>query len=269
MIRSEPACENAKLRPPALTSLTKELFYKSTAAPQPEPPPPPPPGGCPAIGLGGHRAPSCLSLALLLLYAAALPLLVLLARRLRAQAAAGPEVSAQGWANGARPPGGLLGRLLARLRALAAGRAGVGEAAVWGRAEEAEGGGGMEEPLLGPRKGLRDGEEGLGSVGFVANGKAEGGWDGGVYEADGEASDEDFPWVERQLRRWFRKQARPIAELGCGGPPVGFRVVLSCKPRSPMCSCYLLLHAVNSSGSCKTASLESSAWPSAHNYRKC
>jgi len=194
--------------------LTKELL-KYIAAPQPEPPPPPPPGGCPAIGLGGHRAPSCLSLALLLVYAAALPLLVLLARRLRAHAAAVPEGSTQGWANGRSPPGGPLGGLLARLRALAAGRAGVGEAAVRGRAEEAEGGGAMEEPLLGgPREGLRDGEEGLGSVGAVANGKAEGNWDGGVYEADGEASDEDFPWVERQLRRWFRKQARPTLSWG-------------------------------------------------------
>ena len=69
----------------------------------------------------------------------------------------------------------------------------------------------MEEPLLGgPREGLRNGEEGLGYVGPVANGKAE----GGVYEADGKAGDEDFPWVERQLRRWFRKQARPTLSWG-------------------------------------------------------
>ena len=176
--------------------------------PQPEPPPPPPPGGCPAIGLGGHRAPSCLSLALLALYALALlPALALLARRLRI-GAQNPEGYPPGGPSG-EPGGTRRGGLLGRLRALLPpyGRSG-GAAGAGGTADS-----GAAEPLL------------LGSAEVSGHGAAEGGkgngvepWVGGAdaagWEAD-EASDEAFPWVERHLRRWFRKQARLPEPMYC------------------------------------------------------
>ena len=195
--------------------------------PQPEPPPPPPPGGCPAIGLGGHRAPSCLSLTLLALYALALlPALALLARRLRA-GAQNPIGYSSGGPGGAGR-GGLLGRLRALLPPY--GRSG-GPAGARGTA-----GDGAAEPLL------------SGSAEGVGHGATEGGkgggaepWVGGAADAAGweadEAGDEAFPRVERHLRRWFRKQARLLELLSPGSlvwvrPRSGFLKTLN--PKKPL-----------------------------------
>lgn len=194
---------------PACTCVHEQSDPRRVLLPQPEPPPPPPPGGCPAIGLGGHRAPSCLSLALLLLYALALlPALALLARRLRA-GAQNPLGYFQGGLLG-QPGGAGRGGLLGRLRALLPpyGRSG-GAAGTGGTAD-----GGAAEPLL------------SGSAEGLGHGAAEGGKGGGVepwassaadaagWEAD-EASDKAFPWVERHLRRWFRKQVRLPEPMRC------------------------------------------------------
>ena len=203
------------------TCVCKQSNLRCVLPPQPEPPPPPPPGGCPAIGLGGHRAPSCLSLALLLLYALALlPALALLARRLRAEAQ-NPVWRLPGGPSG-EPRDAGMGGLLGRLRALLPlyGRSG-GTAGIGGTSD-----GGAGEPLL------SGSAEGLGNGSGHEEGTAEGGKGGGVdpwigraayaagWEAD-EASDEAFHWVERHLRRWFRKQARlpePMRPSSLCGP---------------------------------------------------
>ena len=177
--------------------------------PQPEPPPPPPPGGCPAIGLGGHRAPSCLSLALLALYALALlPALALLARRLRT-GAQNPVGNASGGFSGdpgVAGGGGLLGRLRVLLPPY--GRSG-GAAGTEGTAD-----GGAAEPLLSGSAEVSGHEAAEGGKGGGVEPWVGGGADAAGWEAD-EASDEAFPWVERHLRCWFRKQARLPEPMYC------------------------------------------------------